>query len=49
MKTRINIVDGDINTEVGSVFVDNSAFAELREFHISQIKVPAMRLSSATF
>ncbi|MBD2331630.1 hypothetical protein, partial [Desertifilum sp. FACHB-868] len=38
MKTRINIVDGDINTEVGSVFVDNSAFAELREFHISQIK-----------
>ena len=38
MHTRINIIDGEIETEVGSHFVGNSAFTELREFHINQMK-----------
>lgn len=38
MHSRINIVDGEIETEVGNHFVGNSAFTELREFHIHQIK-----------
>ncbi|MBP0026602.1 MAG: hypothetical protein J7540_21760, partial [Roseofilum sp. SID2] len=38
MHSRINIVDGEIDTEVGSHFVGNGPFTELREFHINQIR-----------
>ncbi|MDJ1183444.1 hypothetical protein [Roseofilum casamattae] len=38
MHSRINIVDGKIDTEVGSHFVGNGPFTELREFHINQIR-----------
>ncbi|MEH2105322.1 hypothetical protein [Nostoc sp.] len=38
MYTRINLIDGDINNEVGSQFVGSGSYTELREFHLSQIK-----------
>ncbi|MBD2533139.1 hypothetical protein H6G97_27635 [Nostoc flagelliforme FACHB-838] len=38
MYTIINLIDGDINNEVGSQFVGNGPYTELREFHLSQIK-----------
>ena len=37
MKTRINIVDGDIDNEVGSPFVGNGPYTELRDFHLKQV------------
>lgn len=37
MRTRINIVEGDVETEVGSQFVGNSPYNDLREFHVQQI------------
>lgn len=38
MRTRINIVDGDIDNEIGSPFLSNGAYAELRDFHLGQVK-----------
>ncbi|WP_375512790.1 hypothetical protein [uncultured Nostoc sp.] len=38
MYTVINLIDGDINNEVGSQFVGSGSYTELREFHLSQIK-----------
>jgi hypothetical protein len=38
MQTRINIVDGDIQNEVGSLFLSQGPYAELREFHLDQVK-----------
>lgn len=38
MQTKINIVDGDIDNEVGSIFLDNPPYGELREFHLSQVR-----------
>jgi hypothetical protein len=38
MYTVINLIDGDINNEVGSQFVGSGPYIELREFHLSQIK-----------
>ncbi|MBN3923407.1 MAG: hypothetical protein HWQ37_09680 [Nostoc sp. NMS4] len=38
MYTIINLIDGDINNEVGSQFVGNGPYTELREFHLTQIK-----------
>lgn len=38
MRTRINIVEGEINTEVGSHFVGNGPYTELRKFHVDQIE-----------
>ena len=38
IRTRINIVDGDIDNEVGSAFVGNASYAELRQFHLEQVK-----------
>ncbi|MBD1924861.1 hypothetical protein H6F74_00975 [Trichocoleus sp. FACHB-90] len=38
MRTRINIVDGDIENEVGSEFLGNGSYAELREFHLEQVQ-----------
>ncbi|MDJ1170681.1 hypothetical protein PMG71_14710 [Roseofilum sp. BLCC_M154] len=38
MHSRINIVDGEIDTEVGSHFVGKGPFTELRDFHINQIR-----------
>ncbi len=38
MFTRINIVDGDIDNEVGSQFIGNGPYAELRQFHLGQVQ-----------
>ncbi|BAZ52816.1 hypothetical protein NIES4103_54810 [Nostoc sp. NIES-4103] len=38
MHTVINLVNGDIKNEVGSQFVGSGPYAELREFHLSQVK-----------
>ena len=38
MQTRINIVDGDIETEIGELFLNQGPYAELREFHIQQVQ-----------
>ncbi|MEH2285978.1 hypothetical protein [Nostoc sp.] len=38
MYTIINLIDGDINNEVGSQFVGSGPYTELREFHLTQIK-----------
>lgn len=38
MRTRINIVEGEINTEVGSHFLGNGPYTELRQFHVNQIE-----------
>lgn len=36
--TVIRLIDGDITNEVGSQFVGNGPYTELREFHLTQIK-----------
>jgi hypothetical protein len=38
MMTRINIVDGDIDNEVGSQFLSSGPYSELREFHLNQVQ-----------
>ncbi|MBN3870494.1 hypothetical protein [Nostoc sp. JL33] len=38
MYTIINLIDGDINNEVGSQFVGSGSYTELRDFHLSQVK-----------
>lgn len=37
MRTRINIVDGDIDNEIGSQFIGNGPYTELRQFHMEQV------------
>ncbi len=37
MRSRINIVDGDIETEIGSKFLGNGPYAELKDFHMKQV------------
>ncbi|WP_066380187.1 hypothetical protein [Anabaena sp. CA = ATCC 33047] len=36
--TVINLIDGDITNEIGSQYVGNGPYAELREFHLTQVK-----------
>ncbi len=38
MRTRINLVEGDIDNEIGSEFMTDGPYAELREFHLSQVQ-----------
>lgn len=38
MQTRINIVDGDIDNEIGSLFLSQGPYGELRDFHLNQVK-----------
>jgi hypothetical protein len=38
MKTSINIVDGDIKNEIGSLFLSNGPYAEMRQFHLDQVQ-----------
>lgn len=38
MRTRLNIVDGDINNEVGTQFIGDGPYTELQQFHSSQIQ-----------
>jgi hypothetical protein len=38
MRTRINIVDGDIDNEIGTQFIGNGPYTELRQFHMEQVQ-----------
>ena len=38
MRTRLNIVDGDIDNEIGSQFIGNGPYTELRQFHMAQVQ-----------
>ena len=38
MRTRINLVDGDIDNEIGSLFVGDGPYTELRRFHLEQVQ-----------
>lgn len=38
MRTRINIVEGEIDNEVGSQFIGNGPYTELRHFHQEQVQ-----------
>lgn len=38
MRTRINIVDGDIENEIGSLFIGSGPYAELQQFHLDQVQ-----------
>ncbi len=38
IRTRINIVDGDIDNEVGSQFIGNGPYTELQQFHRAQVQ-----------
>ncbi|NER47906.1 MAG: hypothetical protein F6J92_14665, partial [Symploca sp. SIO1A3] len=37
LHTRINIVDGDIENEIGEQFIANNPYKELRQFHFEQV------------
>lgn len=38
MRTRINLVDGEVENEIGREFVTNPAYAELQKLHLEQVK-----------
>ena len=38
MQTRINLVEGKMENEVGSEFIGNGPYQELQEFHQTQVK-----------
>ncbi len=38
IRTRINIVEGEIDNEVGSQFIGNGPYTELRQFHQEQVQ-----------
>jgi hypothetical protein len=38
LHTRINIVDGEVENEIGSEFIGNEAYAELQKFHLEQVR-----------
>ncbi|MBE9127022.1 MULTISPECIES: hypothetical protein [unclassified Coleofasciculus] len=38
IRTRMNIVEGAIDNEVGSQFIGNGPYTELRQFHMDQVK-----------
>ena len=38
MRTRLNIVNGDIDNEVGTQFIGNGPYTELRQFHMEQVQ-----------
>jgi len=38
LRTRINIVDGEIDNEVGTQFIGYGPYSELRQFHMEQIQ-----------
>ncbi|MDY7016500.1 MAG: hypothetical protein SVX43_23460 [Cyanobacteriota bacterium] len=38
MRTRLNIVEGEVENEVGTQFIGNGPYRELREFHAAQVR-----------
>ncbi len=37
LRTRINLVDGDIENEIGDQFIGSGSYKELRQFHLEQV------------
>lgn len=44
MRTRLNIVDGNIDNEVGSQFIGNGPYTELQQFHRLQVQEGAQMI-----
>ncbi|PSO58895.1 MAG: hypothetical protein BRC47_08380 [Cyanobacteria bacterium QS_7_48_42] len=38
LRTRMNIVDGNVDNEVGSEYFGSGPYAELQNFHLEQVK-----------
>jgi hypothetical protein len=38
IRTRMNILDGDIDNEIGSQFINKKSYSELQQFHLEQVK-----------
>jgi hypothetical protein len=38
MRTRMNLIDGYIDNEMGSQFVDDGPYKELQAFHLQQVQ-----------
>ncbi len=37
LRTRINMIDGNIKNEIGDQFIGNGPYTELRQFHLDQV------------
>ena len=46
LRTRMNIVDGEIDNEVGPQFIGNGPYIELRQFHLEQLQVGRQMMQS---
>ena len=38
MRTRINLVDGEVDNEIGREFASNPAYAQLQKLHLEQVE-----------
>ena len=38
LRTRINLIDGEIENEIGSEFINNPGYAELQQLHLEQVQ-----------
>jgi hypothetical protein len=38
LHTRINLVDGEVENEIGSEFLKNPAYSELKKMHLQQVQ-----------
>lgn len=38
MRTRINLVEGDIENQIGEKFLGSGPYSELKDFHLEQVK-----------
>ncbi len=46
LKTTINLIDGDIENEIGADFLQGSPYAELRSFHEIQVEKGAETIAN---
>ncbi|BBC22533.1 MULTISPECIES: hypothetical protein [unclassified Pseudanabaena] len=46
LKTTINLIDGDIENEIGADFLQGSPYAELRGFHETQVEKGAETIAN---
>ena len=46
LKTTINLIDGDIENEIGADFLQVSPYAELRSFHETQVEKGAETIAN---
>ncbi len=46
LKTTINLIDGDIENEIGADFLQGSPYAELRSFHETQVEKGAETIAN---